>query len=124
LDLAPESFEHGMIHGARGAAGIDGAGHNLPAFPFGHRKKTIHLRGIAAAVQNLLATMDHKAVQPRDFPGKGMGFVKNSGKKNACHVTTPDKLSVVFGATASAGALHHWRPLILRSPCSRRGLIC
>ena len=121
LHLAPESFEHGMIHGARGAAGIDGAGHHLPAFAFGHRKKTVHLRGIAAAAQNLLAAMDHKAVQPRDCPGKGMGFVENSGEKNTCHVITPDKLSVVFGATASAGALHHWRAFILRSPCSAAG---
>jgi hypothetical protein len=52
-----------------------------------------------------------------------MGFVKNSGKKNACHVVTPDKLSVVLATTASAGALHNWRSLILRSPCLQRGLV-
>jgi hypothetical protein len=50
-----------------------------------------------------------------------MGFVKNSGEKNACHAITPDKLSVVLAATASAGALHHWRLLSLPPPCWRGG---
>ncbi len=62
--LAPEGLEHRVIHGARRTAGIDGAGHHLPAFAFGHREKAIHLRGIAAALEDLFAAMDDKAFQP------------------------------------------------------------
>ena len=127
LHLAPECLEHGMIHGARGAAGIDGAGHHLPAFAFGHRQKAIHLRGIAAALQDFVAAMDDEAVQPGDIAGKGMGFVENPRDKNpghARHHQSPAKLVGGFRRDCKPcrGAQLAARDFAVTM--ARRGLIC
>src|SRR5471032_212903 len=74
-----------MVDRARGAAGVDHAGHYLPAFTLRHGKKAVHLRGVAPAHQDFLAPVDDKTAQPSGVAGKGMGFVKNPRKKNPGH---------------------------------------
>src|SRR5437879_2049911 len=114
-----------MVHPAVVAAGIDGAGHHLPALAFGDGEKTIHLRCVAPPVQDLLAAMDDKAVQPGDIAGKGMGFVKNARNENPGHAApSPDKFSEVSSATARTVAMQHWRESFFPPPWCGRGLIC